>query len=169
MSTAPSVGPGFSLLRMEVVDVSQVAAIDRLSFPQPWSERSFRYEVSQNPNAHFWVAATGSARRTWWQLWPAAERTIIGYGGMWFVIDEAHINTLAVHPDWRGRGIGRALLRQLMAQAADLGGRTITLEVRVSNHVARALYGTHAFKEAGLRPRYYSDGEDAILMTAQLT
>jgi ribosomal-protein-alanine N-acetyltransferase len=160
--------PTFALYPMLAGDVSQVAAIDRLSFPQPWSERSFRYEVTQNPNAHFWVAVAGDGQRAWWRWWAPPIRQIIGYGGLWFVIDEAHINTLAVHPEWRGHGIGRALLSRLMAQAAALGGRTITLEVRVSNHIAQALYRAHAFKDVGLRPRYYSDGEDAILMTAQL-
>lgn len=99
---------------------------------------------------------------------PALEaelRSIVGYAGLWLMTDEAHITTIAVDPDYQGNSIGEILLLALIDRATQIGARWLTLEVRVSNHVAQRLYHKYTFKEMGLRRRYYSDnGEDAIVM-----
>jgi ribosomal-protein-alanine N-acetyltransferase len=99
---------------------------------------------------------------------PALEaelRAIVGYAGLWLMTDEAHITTIAVDPDVQGNSIGELLLLGLIDRAKQIGARWLTLEVRVTYHVAQALYTKYTFKEMGLRRRYYSDnGEDAIVM-----
>lgn len=157
-----------ALQPMTLDDLGQVVAIDRLSFPQPWSESSYRFELTQNGAAHFWVAVATEAHRPTLldRVLGRAQRTVVGYGGLWHVVDEAHINTLAVHPDWRGRRVGERLLTCLLDDARRLGAVTATLEVRVSNVVAQNLYRRYGFLEVGRRPRYYADNEDALLMTA---
>ncbi len=141
--------------RMTIDDLPEVMEIDRLSFTTPWSLRSFEYELNQNPASCLRVAEDrGKALR------------IAGYAGFWMLIDEAHISTLAVHPDLRGHGIGGMLLRDVIEQAIGLDASLVTLEVRESNHNAIQLYRNHAFEVVGRRVRYYKDNqEDAILMT----
>jgi ribosomal-protein-alanine N-acetyltransferase len=99
---------------------------------------------------------------------PALEaelRAIVGYAGLWLMTDEAHITTIAVDPDYQGNGIGELLLLGLIDRAQQIGAHWLTLEVRVTNQVAQALYEKYTFKEMGLRRRYYSDnGEDALVM-----
>lgn len=99
---------------------------------------------------------------------PATEHDlygVVGYGGLWLMVDEAHITTIAVHPKYRGEGIGELLLVRMIRGALDVGARWVTLEVRKSNRVAQALYHKYTFKEMGVRRRYYSDdGEDALIM-----
>ncbi len=90
---------------------------------------------------------------------------IAGYAGLWLMTDEAHVTTIAVDPEYQGHGIGELLLLGLLDRAKQIGARKLTLEVRVTNHVAQALYRKYTFKEMGRRPRYYSDnGEDALVM-----
>jgi ribosomal-protein-alanine N-acetyltransferase len=92
-------------------------------------------------------------------------RTIVGYAGIWVMTDEAHVTTIASHPDVRGRGIGELLLVTLIHRGIEVGARWMTLEVRASNSVAQNLYRKYTFKEMGVRRRYYSDnGEDALVM-----
>lgn len=96
---------------------------------------------------------------------PAGEQGIIGYAGLWLMSDEAHVTTIAVHPGFRGKHVGELLLLSLIDRALVLKARWLTLEVRVSNEVAQALYRKYTFKEMGVRRRYYSDnGEDALIM-----
>ena len=99
---------------------------------------------------------------------PALEaelRSIVGYAGLWLMTDEAHITTIAVDPDFQGRGIGELLVVALIDRAQQIGARWLTLEVRVTNDVAQRLYEKYTFKEMGIRRRYYSDnGEDALVM-----
>lgn len=153
---------------MGLADVPQVMAIDRLSFPLPWSEISYRKELTENANAHFFVAVDGG--RTGWPQWlgrPAGRR-VIGFAGYWYIVDEAHISTLAVHPQWRRQGIGEMLLVEMLKHAVGLGAVMATLEVRESNKAAQALYRKYGFEESGRRKHYYRDnGEDAVLMTAR--
>jgi len=147
---------GIVLRAMAVEDVPAVAAIDRQSFPLPWSENSFRSDLTTNPAAHLLVAedAAGGAPR------------VAGYAGCWLVVDEAHLSTLAVAPGLRRRGIGERILREAIRQAARQGAEMMTLEVRVSNEPARRLYEKLGFHVVGRRPHYYKDNlEDAILMT----
>ncbi len=151
-------------------DIEQVVAIDRQSFPQPWSEGSYRFELTQNAAAHFWVALDAEPQKPSLidRMLGRAQRTVVGYGGLWHVVDEVHINTLAVHPAWRGRRVGERLLTCLLDDARRLGAASATLEVRVSNVVAQSLYRRFGFLEVGRRPRYYADHEDALLMTVFL-
>jgi ribosomal-protein-alanine N-acetyltransferase len=147
---------GLILRAMSLEDVPAVAAIDRQSFPLPWSENSFRSDLTTNPAAHLLVAEQAAAD----------GRRIAGYAGYWLVIDEAHLSTLAVTPALRRRGIAERILREAMRHAARLGADMMTLEVRVSNDPARRLYEKLGFRVVGRRPHYYKDNlEDAILMT----
>ena len=85
---------------------------------------------------------------------------------MWLMVDEAHITTFGVHPDWRRQGIGRQLLLNVVDLAVTLHARRMTLEVRASNDAAQTLYRSFGFEVVGRRPRYYTDdGEDALVMT----
>ncbi len=96
---------------------------------------------------------------------PSRDRGIIGYAGLWLMSDEAHVTTIAVHPDQRGKRVGELLLVHLIDRSLTIGARWVTLEVRVTNRVAQALYRKYTFKEMGVRRRYYSDnGEDALIM-----
>ena len=177
---------------MVLEDIPRVLEIDQLSFPLPWSATSYRYELTQNPNSHFLVAVAGGGSRpaddepkpggalVWlmpsnWFRPPAlavrslAVRNVVGYGGFWFILDEAHISTIAVDPDWRGRRVGEGLFVAMLEQAIDLGAITATLEVRVTNTRAQGLYRKYHFEVVGRRKHYYRDnGEDALLMTAEL-
>jgi ribosomal-protein-alanine N-acetyltransferase len=93
---------------------------------------------------------------------------VVGYSGMWIMVDEAHITTIAVDPAYRSEGIGELLLLALLERAQDRGAGEATLECRVSNDVAQRLYRKYTFRDAGIRKRYYSDdGEDALIMTSE--
>ena len=95
-------------------------------------------------------------------------RRVVGYSGLWLMVNEAHITTIAVAPEYQGRGLGELLLISLIDKAIELNALCLTLEVRVSNHVAQSLYRKYTFRETGLRRRYYSDnGEDAHIMTTE--
>ncbi len=143
--------------RMTLADLPEVLEIDHLSFPLPWSERSYRFELTENPASHMLVALSQENGRP----------RVVGYAGFWMVIDEAHISTLAVHPDHRRTGLGAELLHVVLNEAARRGADMATLEVRVSNQAAVNLYHKFGFQIVGRRSRYYRDnGEDALLMTA---
>jgi len=157
-----------TLAPMDVADISQVAVIDRFSFPIPWPPDAYRKEILGNAHAHFFVALNGETRgwRHWFGL--KAQRNVIGFAGYWFIIDEAHISTIAVHPHWRGKGIGDILLRGMIEHALDLNAVEATLEVRAGNKIAQNLYCKFGFEEVGRRKNYYrNNGEDALLMTAK--
>ena len=137
---------------MTLDDVADVHRIESASFPTPWPDYAFRQEIQTNRLAHYLVVRAGDET--------------IGYGGMWLMVDEAHVTTFAVLPGWRRRGAGATLMLALMHVALDLNARMVTLEVRLSNQPARALYGQFGFRPVGIRPRYYSDNnEDALIMT----
>lgn len=140
---------------MGLDDLAHVLEIDQLSFPVPWPERSYRYELTENPASNLLVAESN----------PPVQR-VVGFIGCWLIADEVHISTLAVHPSFRGLGIGRILLEETLDQSARRGAEIATLEVRVSNAVAVNLYRKLGFEIVGRRPGYYRDnGEDALLMT----
>jgi ribosomal-protein-alanine N-acetyltransferase len=161
------------LAPMTVADIPQVLEIDRLSFPLPWSEASYRHELTANPAAHFLVLVDpdrqhqpGAVARL---FGAAATRELIGFGGFWFIVDEAHISTIAIRPEYRRRRLGEQLLVALLARALNLGAVMATLEVRVSNAAAQQLYRKYGFGEVGRRRHYYRDnGEDALLLTVYL-
>jgi ribosomal-protein-alanine N-acetyltransferase len=137
---------------MRLDDLPAVHAIELASFSAPWPPHAYRSELESNRLAHYLVARVG-------------ER-IAAYGGMWLMVDEAHITTFAVHPAWRRQRIGERLLLAFLDLAVDRRAHEATLEVRLSNLPARKLYEKYGFRPVGLRPRYYSDnGEDALIMT----
>lgn len=137
---------------MAVDDIQAVLEIERLSFLTPWPPEAFQQEIRHNRLARYLVARQGGA--------------VVGYAGVWLMVDEAHITTFAVHPEWRRQGIGRRLLQGMLLLAEELGATHMTLEVRVSNHAAQELYRGYGFAFAGRRERYYTDdGEDAWIMT----
>lgn len=137
---------------MRVEDIPDVHDVERASFPVPWPAYAFRQELESNRLARYLVARAGDE--------------IVGYGGLWMMVDEAHITTFAVLPPWRRQGIGSRLLLALVDLAVELGATVATLEVRLSNGDARRLYERFGFMPVGVRPRYYSDnGEDALIMT----
>jgi ribosomal-protein-alanine N-acetyltransferase len=137
---------------MRMADVAAVLEIERLSFSAPWPAFAFEQELTANRLAHYRVARLGDR--------------VVAFGGIWLMVDEAHITTFGVHPDHRRRGVGRRLLLELADVALELGSARMTLEVRVSNEPAQALYRSFGFVEGGRRVAYYSDdGEDALVMT----
>lgn len=139
---------------MRLDDLPAITAIEQASFTSPWPPNAYRSELESNRLASYLVARAG-------------ER-IVAYGGMWLMVDEAHITTFAVHPAWRRQGIGERLLIAFLDLAMDRGAHEATLEVRLSNLPARRLYEKYGFRPVGLRPRYYSDdNEDALIMTTE--
>jgi ribosomal-protein-alanine N-acetyltransferase len=95
---------------------------------------------------------------------------VIGYGGMWTIMDEAHVTNIAVRAGYRGQGLGEKLMTELQRTAVFFGAARMTLEVRVSNEIAQRLYRKLGFEPAGIRPGYYSDNqEDALIMWAELS
>ncbi|MDZ4158346.1 MAG: ribosomal protein S18-alanine N-acetyltransferase [Anaerolineaceae bacterium] len=142
---------------MELRDVAQVYTIEQLSFSLPWPERSFYYELVENPSTRLWVAEVSV---------PGGQPALAGMLVMWVVVDEAHIGTFATHPDYRRQRIGLRLLAHALTEATREGVERVFLEVRRSNEPAQTLYGQFGFEVTGVRPRYYRDtGEDALLMT----
>lgn len=143
---------GLNIRRMTLEDVPAVVALDQMSFSLPWPERSFRFELSDNPASRCWVAER--------------DGRIAGMLVAWMLVDEAHIATLATHPDHRRQGIARELLSHVLRSMAGEGAVSSLLEVRESNAAAQELYRQFGYEAVGRRRRYYKDtDEDAILMT----
>lgn len=137
--------------QMEEKDIDSVHKVELQSFNTPWSREAFENEVCDNDLAYYLVIVN--------------QGRIIGYGGMWVIIDEAHITNVAVSPDYREQGMGKRLLSAMINLAKAKGAHSMTLEVRVSNTAAKKLYGSFGFKECGLRRGYYTDNnEDALIM-----
>lgn len=140
--------------RMTLEDVPAVHEIDLLSFSLPWPERSFRFEVSENPVARNWVVEV--------------DGRVAAMLVLWFIIDEAHIATIATHPDFRRQGLGEEILLSALGAAREEGAKIAYLEVRAGNVAAREMYKKHGFIEVGVRQGYYQDNhEDAILMNME--
>jgi ribosomal-protein-alanine N-acetyltransferase len=137
---------------MRLDDLAPVQLIEKASFSAPWPPHAYRTELESNRLAHYLVVRVGS--------------TVVGYAGLWLMVDEGHITTFAIHPAWRRQKLGERLLIALLDLASDRHAREATLEVRLSNLPARRLYEKYGFRPVGLRPRYYSDNnEDALIMT----
>jgi [ribosomal protein S18]-alanine N-acetyltransferase len=152
--------------RMQEVDLEQVQAIDRLSFSLPWPANAYRYELKENPNSMQWVAVVASDFSSG-NGYSRRDGLLVGIIVVWLILDEAHIATLAVHPDYRGQGIARELLAEALIGAIQRGAQQATLEVRSGNVAAQRLYYSFNFTVVGNRPRYYKDNfEDALIMTA---
>ena len=141
-----------NIRRMTLDDIPAVIELDQLSFSLPWPERSFRFELTENPASRCWVIEL--------------EGKIVGMLVAWLLVDEAHIATIATHPDHRRQGIGRKLLSHALRYMSKEGAVTSLLEVRESNTSAREMYRGFGYEDVGRRKGYYKDtGEDAILMT----
>lgn len=138
-------------------DLEQVVAIDRMSFSLPWPPSSYRFELNENPSSRLWVAEIQEED---------GKNRIVGMIVVWLIMDEAHIATIAVHPEYRKRGIGRRLLVEALRESVQMGVISATLEVRVGNLAAQKLYKDLGFDVVSTRPRYYMDNnEDALIMT----
>lgn len=172
----------FLLEPMRIDDVPEVSRVEHRCFTNPWPESAYRREL-RNPESNHYVVlrhlepvvAASSPRaepRGRLSLLPLMRRVerpsaqpIIGFAGMWFLYDESHVTTIGVSPEFRGWGLGEVLLVALFQEALRRRTEWVTLEVRVSNHSAQALYEKYGFTRQGVRRRYYSDnGEDAYIM-----
>ncbi len=144
----------YTLRYMTLRDIPPVQEIDQIAFQTPWSINSYIFEINDNQSAHMVVLET-----------KGETPTIVGYGGMWLIEGEAHISTIATHPDWRGRGLGEALLAGMVLRGISLSATYSVLEVRVSNVAAINLYRKYEYQIVSLRKGYYRDNnEDAYLM-----
>jgi [ribosomal protein S18]-alanine N-acetyltransferase len=146
----------YRVRKMTTDDIPSVREIDILSFPNPWPENAYWYELTENKASHLLV------------IEPTDGLGVVGFIGYWLIIDEAHISTFAVHPQMRHHGLGRILLQAMLEEAAGLGAVLSTLEVRAGNAAAQALYRDFGFQRVGTRKGYYRDnGEDALLLTTR--
>ena len=143
------------IVPMQQSHIAQIAALETQCFSDPWSETSVRSELS-NPLSLWLVAQDGGK--------------VVGYVGSQSVAPEADVMNLAVAPEWRNKGIGRALMTALIAQLHSRGITALFLEVRVGNTPAQNLYRSLGFVEAGRRPKYYvNPTEDALILRKELT
>lgn len=137
--------------KMKISDIDSVIDIEKSSFPIPWTKGAFMSELKGNMFARYCVVEI--------------DGKVVGYGGMWLIMDEAHITNIAVLPEYRGMGIGKKIMGAMIKEVLKTNIRGMTLEVRPSNTVARALYKKFGFMPCGIRPEYYHDNrEDAIIM-----
>jgi ribosomal-protein-alanine N-acetyltransferase len=136
---------------MTVQDVPQVAEVENACFTNPWTIDIYYQELNENRYAKYFVVE-----------W---EEKIIGYAGVWLVIDEAQITNIAIHPDFRGKKLGEKLFQHVLLTVIQLGAKQLSLEVRQSNLVAQKMYYKFGLVPGGIRKNYYTDNqEDAIVM-----
>lgn len=170
----------YTIRPMEPGDVPTVAAIEQLSFPTPWPASSFLYELSHTTRSFYYVllrpaagesASPGRGWRRWLRgaMGISQGSRVVGYVGFKLHGAEAHISTIAVHPDWRDKGLGELLLLTAMEQTLERGSSVVSLEVRASNQIAQRLYCKYGFRFQGIHRGYYRDGEDAWLMQVEVS
>ncbi|MFD1851560.1 ribosomal protein S18-alanine N-acetyltransferase [Oceanobacillus bengalensis] len=141
--------------KMELVDVEQVLEVERASFATPWTTDVFYQEIIDNAHAHYFVIEI--------------DQKIVGYVGVWLVIDDAQITNIAIAPEYRGHRLGEKLFAFVMQMLNSVGVNRLSLEVRVSNIAAQKLYRKFGLVPGGIRKNYYTDnGEDAIVMWVNL-
>lgn len=137
--------------KMTIHDVTEVYEIEKQSFTLAWTKEAFEQEMLKNEFAYYVLAET--------------QEGVVGYCGMWLVMDEAHITNIAISPKERGKKFGEALMKEAIETAKAQGAKLMTLEARVSNIAALNLYKKLGFKNGGIRKGYYTDNqEDAIVM-----
>jgi len=147
------IGQRLQIEAMRVEDVPAVLQIESVSFTTAWPANAFSNELSENKLAHYYVGRI--------------DGKIIAYGGIWVILEDSHITTIAVEPGHRGRGLGEQMLIHLLDEAMERGASWITLEVRESNDVAQRLYRKYGFTNVSVRRAYYSDNnENAVVMWA---
>ncbi len=138
---------------MQESHLSEIDEIDKTCFSNPWSLKSLQTEL-ENPIANYYVAL--------------CDKKVVGYGGYWWVFFEGEITNIAVHKNYRRKGIASRILEAMIKNCVETDTTAIHLEVRVSNENAIALYKKFGFKEDGIRPKYYDNKEDALLMTKEI-
>jgi len=153
MLASPGNAPVYWIDRLEgEADLEGVLLVESESFTNPWTREMYAWELQNHALCHIFVVRT-------------TDRPVVGFCAFWLVVDEIHINNVAVVPDLRGRGIGTALMSRVLEEARALGAGRATLEVRVSNQAARRLYARLGFREAGTRKHYYASPiEDAVVL-----
>ncbi len=165
---------------MTPADLDEILGLERRCFQDPWTRRMYLVDMTENELATYLVVRwtvedekrktkNDEARAARGENLPSAichpPSAILAYGGFWLMADEAHIATVASHPDWRGCGLGEWLMVALLEAAMARGARLATLEVRAGNAPARQLYRKLGFEVEGVRAHYYRDGEDGLIMT----
>lgn len=169
-------GKLINIRRATIEDLDSIIAVEAESFPVPWPRQAFVDELTRNIVSYYVVieqdrdvaddaasveATPGQADRH--------KREVVGYMGMWIIVDEAHITNIAVHPKARRQQLAELAVRQMMLVARERGAERMTLEVRESNEPAIALYEKLGFKNYGIRKDYYIEPrEDAIIMWVNL-
>src|SRR5699024_11000282 len=142
--------------KMQVTDLDEVSAIDHASFPTPWTKQTYEHEITNNEYATYFLVET-------------EDGDIVGYVGLWLILEDAQITNIAIHPKYRGYKIGEKLFGFALQYAIGEGAKRLSLEVRVSNIVAQKLYRKFGLVPGGIRKGYYPDnGEDAIVMWVDL-
>ena len=137
--------------KMTLAHLDAVHTIEERSFSAPWSKASIRQDLTKNNQSHYYVAI--------------CEEKVIGYAGMWHIINEGHINNIAVDEPYRRKGVGAMLMDRIIQTAYLLDMIALTLEVRMGNDAAMGLYNKYGFKVQGIRKNYYSETkEDAVIM-----
>ncbi|MGD7045881.1 ribosomal protein S18-alanine N-acetyltransferase [Jeotgalibacillus proteolyticus] len=140
---------------MTMNDIDAVLTVEQESFSVPWKRVAFENELTVNQFAKY--------------LLLVKDEEVIGYCGLWLIMDEAHVTNIAILPKLRGQKLGERLMKKVLELAEDAGARTVTLEVRVSNDIARSLYKKLGFLDGGIRKNYYTDNqEDALVMWVEL-
>jgi len=154
-----------SLDLMGEADVATVQEVEREIFATPWPRNAYYRELASRSSAHYVVLRQEGVEAPARFYGPDMDPTIVGYGGMWRMYDEAHVTTIGVRRDLHHRGYGRILFAGLVQAAYDMGAKWVTLEVRTTNDNAMKMYEAFGFKVIGRRKGYYTDnGEDAIVM-----
>ena len=176
----------YTIDTMTMEDVPRVVEIERLAYPSTWPPSAYRKELhyivlrdkrlqreqetvppqeAEKPRRNRLFPLSLLPNRPSVTVPSSELASIIGFAGLWLMVDEAHITTIAMHPNYRRLGLGEYLLVNLIDISYNIGAKWVTLEVRVSNYTAQNLYHKYGFREAGIRHRYYSDNqEDAIIM-----
>src|SRR5699024_5876125 len=133
----------FLVRKMEIDDISNVGKVETASYENPWPQDIFFRALAENDHAHYFVAIL--------------HDEVIGYGGMWLVVDDAQITNIAIHPSYRGHKFGEKLFQYIFDYGAHHGMRRLSLEVRKSNIVAQRMYQKFGLVRAGIRKNYYTD------------
>lgn len=143
----------YAIRLMKEKDIGSIMKIESVSFgSHHWTKESFRSEI-RNSTGNYYV------------LIDQEENKLLGYAGFWLIMDESHITTIAVHPDYRRKYLGEVLLQHLIEKSVSRKAKWLTLEVRASNIGAQNLYYKYGFSSLGLRRKYYQDNnEDALIM-----
>jgi ribosomal-protein-alanine N-acetyltransferase len=138
---------------MRIADIPEVLRVESLCFTTPWPRNAFHNELTENKLAHYFVGREND--------------DIVAYGGLWVILEDAHITTVAVHPSHQRRKFGERVLVRLLDESVERGASWVTLEVRESNTTAQALYKKYGFTVVNTRRGYYSDNdENALVMWA---